>query len=79
MMMIYSKPARVEVSGFMALKCELCATEVNWVLLIPCSHDGGMNSLQIDDDITSGIIMESDTLKATLKREHNDTGNVVYD
>jgi hypothetical protein len=78
--MIYSKPSRVQVAGFLALKFELCSKDVNLVLLIPCLHDSGMNSLKIDDDmITSGILMESDTLKATLQREHNDPGNVICD
>jgi hypothetical protein len=75
--MVYSKPARVEVAGLLGLKFELCSTDVNLVLLIQCLRDSGMNSLRIDDDmITSGILMESDTLKARLQRERNDTATL---
>lgn len=52
----------------MTLKFELRSTDVNLVLLIPCLRDSGLNSLKIDGDMmTSGIFMESNTLKATVK------------
>jgi len=80
MMMVYSKPTRGKVAGFMTLKSELCSTDVNLVLLTACLHDSGMNSLKTDDDmITYRILMESKTLKVTLKREHTDTAYAVCD
>ena len=67
-MMVYSKPTRVKLTGLVTLKSELSLTDVNLVLLIPCLRDNRMNSLKIDENvITSGILMESYTLKATLK------------
>jgi hypothetical protein len=52
----------------MTLKFELPSTDINLGLLIPCLRDSGVNSLKIDEDlIISGILTESDSLKAMPK------------